>query len=155
MWLWTTVSHLYRRHSVFVTRSLFRGWRTSSVSSTMCSTTPAKYARTHSCSGTYHNFLFSLIMRTALIYTWVDFSLFFLQSFAFLKSCTEYTRGNLVHTDHHFPLCCCSLPLHLLWIAVYHLFHPVCWGNLLILYLNPFTSRFSSRLMLYFTTTSI
>lgn len=35
----------------------------------------------------------------------------YIQSATSLKSCTASTRGNLLHTDHHFPLCCHSLPV--------------------------------------------
>lgn len=138
--------------SLFVTRSVFRGWRTSSVSSTMCSITPAKATRTHSCSGRYRNVLFPQIMlfNCALIcdavfgggilrltpfcfgstvssiiidvkailvlLRWHSFPNHFsvtvyMQPATSLKSCTASTRGNLFHTDHHFPLCCHSLPV--------------------------------------------
>lgn len=62
MWLWPTVLCLCWRLSLSVTRSVFRGWRTSSASSTMCSITPAKATKTHSYSGRYHNFLLFKLM---------------------------------------------------------------------------------------------
>lgn len=62
MWLWPTVLRLCWRLSLSVTRSVFRGWRTSSASSTMCSITPAKATKTHSYSGRYSNLLFFKLM---------------------------------------------------------------------------------------------